>query len=227
MKKTVLILLVLLISSCSNYEMNSRDKGAAAGGLLGAGLGAIIGHKTGAPGAGVAIGAGLGAVSGGLVGHSFDKQDQRLDQVDGQLLEQERQIAENQRMIEELRQGGLDVRQTDRGILVNLPDVLFDFNSARLKPDSYRKVQEITDVVRQYPDRTISVEGHTDSVGTMSYNIELSKSRAYAVADEMVAEGVSRSRLRVRGLGESQPVASNTTVYGREKNRRVEVIIQN
>ncbi len=227
MQKYFPLVLILVLTSCSGYEMNSRDKGAATGGLLGAGLGAIIGHKTGSAGAGVAIGAGLGAISGGLVGNSMDQQDAQLDSIDQRLSTQDQIIQENQRMIEELKRGGLDVRQTERGILVNLPDVLFDFNSHSLRSDSMSKIREITDVVRQYPDRNVLVEGHTDSVGTMTYNTRLSEDRAYSVADEMVAQGVSRSRLSVKGYGESHPIDSNTTNSGRTKNRRVEVVIQN
>ncbi len=227
MKKYLALVLVIALCSCSGYQMNSRDKGAAAGGALGAGLGAIIGHKTGSAGAGVAIGAGLGAISGGLIGNSMDKQDEAMDQMDQRLSAQDQMIQENERMIRELKAGGLDVSQTDRGIVVNLPDVLFDFNSHRLRSDSYSKIGEITDVVRKYPDRSVLIEGHTDSVGTMTYNKRLSEDRAYSVADEIVAKGVSRSRLTVKGYGESRPVDINTTNSGRSKNRRVEVVIQN
>jgi outer membrane protein OmpA-like peptidoglycan-associated protein len=108
-----------------------------------------------------------------------------------------------------------------------LPDVLFEFDSARLTRGARGTVGEIADVLRAHPERLISVEGHTDSSGTVEYNSRLSEQRARSVASELSMDGVSRRNIRVRGFGESQPVSSNRTEAGRSRNRRVEVVIEN
>lgn len=207
--------------------MGGTETGALTGGALGAGLGAIIGHETGHTGGGVAIGSAVGALAGGLMGNQIDKQNEEFDRRDEQIALQDARIRENQALIEELKRRGADVRSTDRGVVVNLPDVLFQFDSHQLRNDAFRAVGEIAKVVQDYPERKISVEGHTDSVGTIKYNQRLSEARARSVADELVAQGVSRRRIATYGYGESDPISSNRTEAGRSRNRRVEVIIMN
>lgn len=224
---TVLLLFAGLLAGCEGERLGAREKGALAGGALGAGLGAIVGNQFGSPGAGVAIGAGFGALTGGLIGNEIQGQEAALSERDARLSAQERQLEENRRLIAALRGKGADVRATDRGVVVNLPDVLFEFNSARLTGDSLRTIREIADVAHTAADRRISVEGHTDSIGSIAYNKRLSVDRARSVADELVASGVPSRGLLVRGLGESEPIASNATAAGRARNRRVEVIIEN
>jgi len=225
-----LILAVLLGSlffGCGGSELGAREKGAIGGGALGAGLGAIIGHQTGSTGAGLAIGAAAGALAGGLIGNEIDKTDVALDDRDRRIAGQEETLRENSRIIEELKRRGADVRSTDRGVVINLPDVLFEFDSARLRSDAIRSTKEIASVIKGYPDRRIAVEGHTDSIGTIPYNQRLSKDRARSVVNEMVAQGVSRRRMTSGGFGESDPIASNRTDAGRKRNRRVEIILEN
>ena len=207
--------------------MGSREKGALGGAALGAGLGAIVGNQAGNAGAGVAIGSAFGAITGGLIGNEMDKQDAALNEREKRLSDQDREIAENRRLIEELKSRGVDARSSSRGVVANLPDVLFEFDSARLTGEARSLAGEIADVAKGVRGRTIAVEGHTDSIGTVAYNERLSEARARAVADELVARGITRSSLRVKGLGESKPVASNETESGRQRNRRVEVIIEN
>jgi outer membrane protein OmpA-like peptidoglycan-associated protein len=175
----------------------------------------------------VAIGAGFGALTGGLIGNEVDNQEAALAERDERLRSQEAQLEENRRLIAALRGRGVDVRATDRGVVINLPDVLFEFNRSRLTGEARRTVREIAEIARTTGDRRIAVEGHTDSIGSIAYNKRLSVDRARAVADELVAEGVSGRRILIRGLGESEPVASNATEAGRARNRRVEVIIEN
>src|SRR5262249_37327641 len=122
---------------------------------------------------------------------------------------------------------GADVRSTDRGVVINLPDVLFDFNSSHLTRDAQSTVADIAHVLKDVHHRRISVEGHTDSVGTAEYNLKLSRRRAEGVADDLSSHGVPHSQLRVHGFGKSHPVADNSTSVGRARNRRVEVIIEN
>ena len=111
---------------------------------------------------------------------------------------------------------------------MNLPDVLFEFDKSRLTPQAERTIRNIADVVRERaPRRRVAIEGHTDSKGTIGYNRKLSMSRARAVADELVHRNISPRRISVRGFGESRPIASNRDASGRQRNRRVEVIIEN
>jgi outer membrane protein OmpA-like peptidoglycan-associated protein len=118
----------------------------------------------------------------------------------------------------------LNARQTDRGIVVTLGDVLFDTNQANLKPGGVRAVQKVADILKQNSQRTIFVEGFTDSRGSDSYNQNLSERRANAVRDALVGMGISSERITTRGLGKSFPVASNDNEAGRQLNRRVEII---
>ena len=227
MKKFCLILICLVMAACEGEGLNAREVGALTGGAMGAGLGAIIGHETGHAGGGVAIGAAAGALGGGLIGENFHRQNRALADMDKRIEERDRMIADNARMIEELKRRGADARITSRGVVVNLPDVLFEFNRSDLRPDALRAIEEIAKIVERYPDRFIAVEGHADSVGTIAYNQRLSEQRAASVARELTANGVSNRRLRVMGFGESDPIATNTTPEGRARNRRVEVIIEN
>lgn len=213
--------------SCQSSQYSNQAKSTAVGGGVGAGLGAIVGNQTGSTGAGIAIGAAVGALTGNLIGRSVDNQKSSLDEQDAILARQEKQIAENQRIIDELKNRGADVRKTDRGVVINLPDVLFQFNEAKLALDAIRAVKEIADVTKQYTERRLAVEGHTDSVGTIIYNQRLSEQRAINVARELVKEGVAKKRISVTGFGETDPIASNSNDHGRSRNRRVEVIIEN
>lgn len=228
MRRVLLLLCVCVaISACQGRQFKSREKGALAGTAAGAGLGAIIGHETGKTGAGVAIGAAAGALAGALIGNESDRADERIAGTNERLNRNDQLIRENQKLIRELRSRGADVRSTERGVVVNLPDVLFEFDKAALTYDARLTVAEIADVLKGVQSRKISIEGHTDSVGTIAYNQRLSESRARTVAGELTRQGVSRRRISTRGFGESDPIASNRTEHGRGRNRRVEVIIEN
>ena len=222
-----IVLLTLLVAGCENTQFGAREKGALTGGAIGAGLGAIIGNQAGSTGAGIATGSAIGALSGGIIGNDIDNQDQAQNARSQQLDEQDRQIEENRRLIEELRSRGTDARLTKRGVVINLPDVLFEFDRATLTQSARRTCGEIGEVLRSSPARHISVEGNTDSVGSLNYNQRLSEDRARNVADELVNNGVPRRDISVIGYGETRPIASNKTEAGRERNRRVEVVIEN
>ncbi|MCB0322308.1 MAG: OmpA family protein [Bdellovibrionales bacterium] len=207
--------------------ISKATQGALAGAALGAGTGAIVGNQTGHSGAGIAIGAGLGALGGAIAGNSLDRMDQENAALEGQLRENQARLEENQRLIDELRSRGADVRSTKRGVVVNLPDILFEFDRANLTPEAVRTLGEIGEVVRTVKDRPIAVEGHTDSIGTVTYNRQLSERRADSVARELSHLGVPRNQMSVRGYGEGQPIATNNSEAGRARNRRVEIIIEN
>jgi outer membrane protein OmpA-like peptidoglycan-associated protein len=119
----------------------------------------------------------------------------------------------------------MKAKKTDRGLVLTLEGVLFEFNKSDLKPGARRNLGKLATFLRNNPDRKIMIEGHTDSLGSESYNLVLSKQRADAVQDFLVQAGVTADRLESRGLGESYPVASNKSEAGRQQNRRVEIIV--
>ena len=118
-----------------------------------------------------------------------------------------------------------NIKETSRGLVISLSDILFDVNQATLKPGAANNVQKIAAILNQYPNYNISVEGHTDSQGSDAYNQSLSERRAAAVRMQLISGGVPEARITSKGFGETQPVASNDTPAGRQQNRRVEVIV--
>lgn len=120
----------------------------------------------------------------------------------------------------------LAARVTETEVVIQLPgSILFDFDSASLRPDAERALDDLRQVIASYPDRPVRIEGHTDSIASDEYNLTLSGKRAAAVAEWLTGHGIDRARLSTLGLGETKPAATNDTSSGRQKNRRVEVII--
>jgi outer membrane protein OmpA-like peptidoglycan-associated protein len=119
----------------------------------------------------------------------------------------------------------LQAKQSNRGPVVTLQDVVFDVGRAELRPGAYRTLERLAQVLRQHPERRVRVEGFTDSTGSEDLNLDLSQRRAMAVRDALVGMGVPPERIEVRGFGEAFPVASNATVAGRQMNRRVEIVL--
>ena len=147
-----------------------------------------------------------------------------------QQADQQRQLAENEKsqLRERLRQQLntiLETRETARGLIVNISDVLFDFNKYTLKPGAREKMAKVSGILLAYPGLKIQVEGHTDSIGTEEYNQRLSEQRADTVRDYLVAQGVPNMTLTAVGFGKSRPVASNDSDAGRQQNRRVELVV--
>lgn len=231
--KIILFIALVGLAGCSE-PLGKREKGALIGGGLGAGAGAAIGAATGNPGAGAAIGGALGVVGGGLVGDQLQKRD-RIATEQQQVIEQQGQeLARNRELLEQLKRRNLDVRETERGIVVNLPDVLFEFGRAELTMGAETKVHSIAEVLNNDArGRRVSVEGHTDSIGSDAFNQQLSQRRAENVVVALENSGISNQQLTAVGYGERYPVAPNTgtngtdSPSGRAKNRRVEVVIQN
>lgn len=147
-----------------------------------------------------------------------------------QIADQARQQAEadreqmRQRLLQQLSLI-LETRDTARGLIVNMSDVLFDFNKASLKPGAREKLAKVAGIVLAYPGLNLALEGHTDSVGGDDYNMVLSEKRADAVREYLVAQGVSSNSVTAKGLGKSDPVATNATAEGRQRNRRVEMVV--
>lgn len=118
-----------------------------------------------------------------------------------------------------------NLRETQRGLVISLSDILFDVNEATLKAGAQAKLDQIAAILKQYPDKQIAVEGHTDATGSDAYNESLSHRRAASVLQALVRGGVNPSLISSKGFGESQPVATNDTPAGRQQNRRVEIIV--
>lgn len=134
----------------------------------------------------------------------------------------QQQAAELQRQIDELQ-----AKKTDRGLVLTLGDVLFNSGRADLKAGAGANLDKLIVFLNAYPDRTASVEGYTDSVGSEDYNQGLSQRRAESVKSYLVGQGVGTMRLTALGKGESGPVSDNESALGRQQNRRVEVVINN
>jgi outer membrane protein OmpA-like peptidoglycan-associated protein len=119
----------------------------------------------------------------------------------------------------------LKATPTPRGMVLTLGDVLFDTGRAELKSGASRKLDQLAQFLVEHPDRRVQIDGFTDSIGTDSYNEELSQRRANAVREALISRGVESSRIGTEGYGKSYPVANNTDSGGRQLNRRVEVVI--
>lgn len=143
-----------------------------------------------------------------------------LDARTAEAEEAKRQAEEAQRQLEELK-----AKKTDRGLVITLQDVLFRTNMAQLELNGLRTVHKLADFLKQYPERNVLIEGHTDSTGSDSYNQALSERRAHAVRMALLDSGIGSDRIAARGYGESFPVASNDTAEHRQLNRRVEIIL--
>jgi len=121
----------------------------------------------------------------------------------------------------------LQAKQTDRGMVLTLGDVLFDTGRAELKSGASRSIDQLTAFLKENSDRSVAIEGFTDSVGSDDLNQVLSERRALAVKNALVDRGITANRITSRGFGEASPVAGNETPAGRQQNRRVEIVIAN
>jgi len=119
----------------------------------------------------------------------------------------------------------LKATPTPRGLVLTLGDVLFDTGKAQLNPGSARKLDQLAQFLADHPERRVQIDGFTDSVGTDSYNQDLSQQRADAVKSALITRGIDRSRIGSQGYGKGFPVANNVDSGGRQLNRRVEVVI--
>jgi outer membrane protein OmpA-like peptidoglycan-associated protein len=212
MKKFFASLLTVLLLATPGFaqtvdEHAKAKKGAMIGAAAGAVVGAVIGNNKGHHSAkrGAIAGVIAGGAAGAIVGAMMDKQERELRQIQG-----------------------VDVQRTapDELKVTVGNEVLFDFNSAALRSASRTSLREMADVFDKYPNTVISVQGHTDSVGTESYNRRLSIRRADSVADYLQNLGVNNNRLETLGFGENRPKTSNATASGRQQNRRVEIHIK-
>jgi OmpA-OmpF porin, OOP family len=156
--------------------------------------------------------------------HLAEEQVKSLGEQRGEVVIEAR-TREVRQLEEEL--AALKAKQTERGAVITLGDVLFEVDRADLKPGAYRDLSRLAELLRKSPQREVLIEGHTDSTGPEGYNLELSERRASAVRTFLLRQGVAPERIIARGYGESLPIAPNTTAAGRQENRRVEVVILN
>jgi outer membrane protein OmpA-like peptidoglycan-associated protein len=133
--------------------------------------------------------------------------------------------SEAQRLASELQ--NVKTSQTNRGLVLTLNDVLFDTGRSELKPGARRTLDQIAQFLNEHPERRVQIEGFTDSQGGNDFNMELSQSRADAVASAIIQRGIDAQRVRALGYGEEFPVASNANSGSRQLNRRVEIIVGN
>ena len=150
--------------------------------------------------------------------------DQLRQQAEAQRQQAEKEKQElRARLLQQLN-SILSTRDSARGLIANMSDVLFKSGSFELLPGARERLAKVSGIVLAYPTLHLQVEGHTDSVGTDEYNQNLSEHRAQAVRDYLVQQGISANTIGSRGLGKTQPIATNDTPEGRQQNRRVELV---
>ena len=136
------------------------------------------------------------------------------------------QLGQAMKQLQSLVSEMTNIKETARGLVLSLSDILFDVGQATIKPSAQNNIRQIASVLKQYPSHHISVEGYTDATGGDAYNLKLSEARAGAVRTALIGGGIDSTIISSHGFGKDNPVASNTTPDGRAANRRVEVIIE-
>lgn len=202
------VALSLIVAAMSSISLDGcathAQTGAIIGATGGAVVGGVIGKATGNTARGAVIGAVVGGAAGGIIGAQMDKQAKELQQ----------------------NIPGAIVQRVGEGITVTFQSgLLYDFDSDVVRAEAQKNLRALASSLDKYPGSDILIVGHTDQVGSSQYNQSLSERRAAAAASYLVSQGVTRSRLDTRGMGETDPVATNETELGRQQNRRVEVAI--
>jgi outer membrane protein OmpA-like peptidoglycan-associated protein len=151
-----------------------------------------------------------------------EQQAAAADQARQQAVQQKEEM--RARLLAQLNQV-LQTKDTARGLIVSMPDVLFDFNKYTLRPAARERLARISGIVLAYPDLHLQIEGYTDSIGSDEYNQTLSEKRAATVRDYLVSSGVSLNNVVAEGFGKADPVADNSTASGRKLNRRVDMVV--
>jgi outer membrane protein OmpA-like peptidoglycan-associated protein len=192
----------MTLTGCAS--LSNTEKGAAIGAGAGAVVGGAIGKAVGSTAKGAIIGAVVGGTAGAVIGQQMDKH-----------------AAELEKELEDA-----DVQRVGEGIVVTFDSgILFDFDSAALRPEAKANLRDLAESLTQYENTELLIVGHTDAVGSDTYNDQLSRRRADAAAQYIGSLGIRPSRLSTSGRGESEPIASNESDYGRQQNRRVEIAI--
>ena len=202
---------MVFVSACTTLDPYTREEktsSATKGALIGAAAGAVVGLISGDDAVErrqhAMIGAGIGALAGGAIGNYQDKQEAALRA--------------------ELEGTGVSVARNGDNITLNMPgNVTFATNSSDLNPAFFNVLTSVGKVLAEYEQTVVEVAGHTDSTGSDAYNQGLSERRANSVAAYLRSQGVIDQRLITLGMGESRPIADNSTDTGRQANRRVEI----
>lgn len=198
----LVVLSTIGLSGCAQWSKTAR--GAVIGAAGGAAVGAAVGKATGNTARGAILGAAIGGAAGAIIGRQMEKQARELA----------------------MEIPGAKVERVGEGILVTFDSgILFDFDSAELRPAARENLRNLAESLKKYPNTNVLLVGHTDAIGSDEYNYNLSTRRANAAANYLVSLGVDRKRIEAVGRGETEPVADNDTEAGRQQNRRVEVAI--
>lgn len=194
----------LLLAGCASTEYSNTQKGAAIGAVVGAVAGKATGnHKDKR----LVIGAAVGALAGAAVGSYMDKQEKALN--------------------EELSGSGVRVVRDGDKLRLDIPaQMTFDINRADIRSSLYPVFNDIAKVLRDYPKTMLVIAGHTDDTGPYQYNMNLSKARADAVKNYLVAQSVQAVRIETQGYGPNYPLVPNSSEANRAQNRRVEIHIE-
>ena len=190
------------LTGCTS--LNQTERGAVIGAAGGAAVGAVIGRQIGSTARGAVIGAALGGAAGAVIGRQMDQQAEELTE----------------------NIPGASVQRVGEGIVVTFESgLLFPYDSDALLPAGQQNLNSLAQSLQQYPETEVLIIGHTDAAGTDTYNQGLSERRANSAANILSGYGVPRDRVRTMGRGEAEPVADNSTEFGMQQNRRVEVVI--
>ena len=147
----------------------------------------------------------------------------RAQEAEEARLQAEEAITKRKQLESELAE--MKALKTERGIVLTLGDILFESGKATLMPGATDTIDKLVKFLKEYPNRNVLIEGHTDNIGGETYNLGLSQRRANAVKNLLTSKGISEARITANGYGESRPIASNKTAAGRQQNRRVEIVI--
>ena len=147
---------------------------------------------------------------------------QQAESLQKDVQDREAKLAQQLKELEALK--ALQAKNTDRGMVLTLGDVLFDTGESTLKAGARHNIERVAGFLKNYPDRSLTIEGHTDNTGDTDFNYNLSVERAFSVRSALMAQGIDVSRIAAKGLGEENPVASNSDAAGRQQNRRVDLI---
>lgn len=193
---------IIALGGCQNVGDKTLI-GAAGGAIAGAGLGTMAG---GDDKRNAAVGAVVGGLAGAAVGVYMDKQEEELRQATAGT--------------------GIDVVRQGDQIALNMPSgITFDVDSAAVKPSVQTSLNDVASTLVSYPKTTVDIVGHASSDGDDAYNQRLSEQRAQSVQNYLVSQGIQPVRARAYGMGETQPIADNSTLAGRQANRRVEIVL--
>jgi outer membrane protein OmpA-like peptidoglycan-associated protein len=192
----------LALAGCSSF--NRTQKGAVIGAAAGGAVGAVVGKKLGSTAKGAIIGAAVGGTTGAIIGRQMDKQ---ADELAGDI-------------------PGARIERVGEGIAVTFDSgLLFAYDSDMIRGAAGENLENLANSLKKYPKTDVMIVGHTDAVGSDSYNMGLSDRRARSARAYLTGHGVAMDRIKVAGRGESEPIDTNDTSDGRAQNRRVEIAI--